>query len=105
MDLFSTLGDAAAWTRAHTSLVLVLYGGMSVVTFVAFAWDKLCAKLQRRRVPEAVLHTLELGCGWPGALAGQLLLRHKSEKLSYRVVLWAIVALHLGLLAYVATRG
>jgi uncharacterized membrane protein YsdA (DUF1294 family) len=89
------LSDAGDWIRAHALVVLALYGGMSLATFLAFAWDKSCAKRGRRRVPEATLHTLELLGGWPGALAGQRWLRHKSAKLSYRVVLGLIVALHL----------
>jgi len=75
-------------------IVLALYGAASLVTFAAFAWDKLCAKRGLRRIPESTLHLFELCGGWPGALAGQALLRHKSAKLSYRVVLWAVVALH-----------
>lgn len=88
--------------------VAAVYGGMSLVTFVAFAWDKSRAKRAERRVPERTLHLLELLGGWPGALAGQRWLRHKSEKLSYRVVLWAIVALHVagwGAYAYFELRG
>jgi uncharacterized membrane protein YsdA (DUF1294 family) len=89
-------------------LVAAVYAGMSLVTFVAFAWDKSRAKRAQRRVPERTLHLLELLGGWPGALAGQRWLRHKSEKLSYRIVLWVIVLLHLagwGAFAYYAARG
>lgn len=84
------------------SFVLLAYAGMSVVTFAAFAWDKSCAVRGARRVPENTLHLFELLGGWPGALAAQALLRHKSSKLSYRVVLWAIVALHAGVWALAA---
>ena len=93
---------------APAIFVASVYAGMSLVTFVAFAWDKRCAVRAKRRVPERTLHTLELLGGWPGALAGQRWLRHKSEKLSYRIVLWAIVALHLagwGAFAYFSARG
>jgi uncharacterized membrane protein YsdA (DUF1294 family) len=83
------------WIRANVLVVLALYAAMSLATFVAFAWDKSCARRGRRRVPENTLHLLELLCGWPGALAGQRWLRHKSAKLSYRIVLWAIVAVHV----------
>ena len=68
---------------------------MSVVTFVAYGWDKRQAKLDGFRVPEKTLHVLALCCGWIGALIGQKYFRHKTIKLSFRVVLWAIVALHV----------
>jgi uncharacterized membrane protein YsdA (DUF1294 family) len=93
-------------TRAW--IVLAVYAGTSLATFLAFAWDKWSARRGGRRVPEATLHFLELLGGWPGALAGQRWLRHKSAKVSYRVVLWAIVALHLagwGACAYVVATG
>ncbi len=77
--------------------LLAVYAIASVVTFLVFAWDKSCARRGARRVSERALHLLELCGGWPGALAAQGLLRHKSAKLSYRAVLWLIVALHVAL--------
>jgi uncharacterized membrane protein YsdA (DUF1294 family) len=87
------------------SIALAVYAGMSLLTFCAFAWDKSCAARGGARVPESTLHLLELLGGWPGALAGQVLLRHKSAKLSYRIVLWVIIALHaVGWVAYLRLR-
>ena len=74
---------------------LLGYVVMSVFTFVAFAWDNRSAARGRWRTPEATLHLLELLGGFPGALVAQRILRHKSYKLSYRLVLWLIVALHM----------
>jgi uncharacterized membrane protein YsdA (DUF1294 family) len=82
-------------TRTLIVVALAVYAGLSLVTFLVFAWDKRCAVRGQRRVPEATLHLFELCGGWPGALAGQRWLRHKSSKLSYRIVLWLIVAVHL----------
>jgi uncharacterized membrane protein YsdA (DUF1294 family) len=96
------------WIPAHGLVAAAIYAGMSLVTFLAFAWDKSCAKRGRSRVPENTLHLLELLGGWPGALAGQHWLRHKSVKLSYRLVLWLIVALHLagwGAFTYFSVRA
>jgi len=64
----------------------------SVVTFLLYLVDKQASRARRRRVPEANLHLLELIGGWPGALLGQLLLRHKSSKRDYQWVFWCIVA-------------
>lgn len=74
----------------------IAYALMSVVAFGFYAVDKSRAGIGKRRIPEATLHLLELLFGWPGALAGQQLLRHKTRKLSYQVVFWLIVILHVG---------
>lgn len=90
------------WLRGHAMLVLAIYAVASLATFALFAWDKACARRGARRVSERTLHVCELLGGWPGALLAQAWLRHKSAKLSYRVVLWLIVALHLVLWAGLA---
>jgi uncharacterized membrane protein YsdA (DUF1294 family) len=51
-------------------------------------------------VPESTLHLMELLGGWPGALAGQRVFRHKSRKRSYRITLWLIVVLHVLAVGY-----
>ncbi len=82
-------GNAAMWF-----MILTAYAVMSAVTFVAFWVDKRAAARNRWRTPEATLHLLELFGGWPGALLGQHVLRHKSSKARYRLALWAIIVLH-----------
>jgi len=67
---------------------------MSVVTFLAYLMDKRRAVGGTWRIRESMLHLLELGGGWPGALVAQQVLRHKSSKGRYLLVFWAIVALH-----------
>lgn len=73
---------------------------MSVITFVAFYLDKRRAVRHRTRISEKTLHLMELLGGWPGALLGQRLLRHKSRKLPYRVVLGCIALLHIAVWVY-----
>jgi len=70
------------------------YAVVSLVTFAAYGLDKRRAIRGRRRIPERTLHLLELLGGWPGALAGQTLFRHKRRKLSYMAVFAVIVVLH-----------
>ena len=71
---------------------------MSVVTFVCYGIDKRSAQHGRRRIAEARLHLLALLGGWPGAWAGQQFFRHKTQKFSFRIVFWLIVALHVAVI-------
>ncbi|MFT5789845.1 MAG: uncharacterized membrane protein YsdA (DUF1294 family)/cold shock CspA family protein [Shewanella sp.] len=76
------------------ALIYVL--GISSVTFIAYALDKRAARQQRSRAKESRLHLLALLGGWPGALIAQQLLRHKSAKTPFKVLLWITVLLNIG---------
>jgi len=80
--------------------VLGLYLLASVVAFVAYALDKSAARNNQWRTQESTLHLFALVGGWPGALAAQRLLRHKSKKQSFQIVFWAVVALNCGVLGW-----
>lgn len=84
-------------TLAKIYLIAVAFA--SVITFVAFGWDKRRAVVGGGRVPEKILHMLALFGGWPGALLGQQFFRHKTIKFSFRLLLWFVVVLHLALIA------
>jgi len=75
-----------------------LYAVASVACFIAYALDKSAARQGRRRTPERTLLLLGLAGGWPGGLAAQQLLRHKSAKTSFLVKFWFTVLLNLALL-------
>jgi uncharacterized membrane protein YsdA (DUF1294 family) len=76
-------------------IIAVVYGLMSLFTFLFYFIDKRAARLSRPRTSEATLHVLELLGGWPGALLAQRLIRHKNAKVGYQVVFWLIVAVHV----------
>ena len=63
-------------------------------TYLVYASDKKRAQQRRWRIPEIVLHFLELVGGWPGAFTAQRRLRHKCVKLGYQVTFWLVVAFH-----------
>lgn len=73
---------------------------LAAATFAACARDKRAAQRGAARTPEASLHLLELGGGWPGALLAQRWLRHKNRKPSYQFAFWSCVALHEAALLY-----
>jgi uncharacterized membrane protein YsdA (DUF1294 family) len=58
---------------------------------VVYAADKNRVRRGEWRVPEQMLHLVELIGGWPGAFVAQRRLRHKCSKASYQIVFWVIV--------------
>jgi uncharacterized membrane protein YsdA (DUF1294 family) len=77
-------------------VVLGVYGVASVLTFVAYGIDKRRAVRGDWRIRERTLHLMELAGGWPGALAGQAVFRHKRCKGAYMAVFGTIAVGHLG---------
>jgi uncharacterized membrane protein YsdA (DUF1294 family)/cold shock CspA family protein len=80
--------------------VLGVYLLASSCTLIAYKLDKMAAKLSYRRMPEKTLHLWALIGGWPGAILGQKLFRHKSKKLSFQVTFWATIILNCAALAW-----
>ena len=76
------------------NLILIIYGLASTITFMAFGLDKRAAVRGRSRVPESTLHVMELVGGFPGALLGMHVFRHKRRKMRYFLMTWAIILLH-----------
>lgn len=82
-----------------------LYGVASIVAFAAYALDKSAAKNNRWRTPESTLHLFALLGGWPGAVAAQRWLRHKSRKPSFQFVFWTTVVLNCTALGWLAVSA
>lgn len=80
--------------------VVWIYLAASFVAFVAYALDKSAARNDQWRTKESTLHLFALAGGWPGALAAQRLLRHKSSKQSFQFVFWVTVVLNCCALAW-----
>ncbi|MBM4074926.1 MAG: DUF1294 domain-containing protein [Planctomycetes bacterium] len=85
---------------AFFAIYLVLTIGCSIVAFVLYGVDKRKAVRDRPRISERTLHVIALIGGWPGAYLGSRVFRHKSSKMSFRVVSWVIVVIHLLILCY-----
>ena len=91
----SDQGGFARHMMNATVIYLSLVCVMSVVCFAAYGLDKRRAVNRSRRVPEQTLQILALSGGWPGALLGQRQFRHKTKKLSFLIVFWCVVVLHV----------
>ena len=68
---------------------------INVATALLYIYDKSIAGSGRTRVPEAILHLVELLGGTPAAFVAQRLLPHKIHKGSYQAVFWLIVAVQI----------
>lgn len=86
-------------------LVVAAYIAMSVVAFSAYGWDKSSARRGSWRTPESSLHLMGLVGGWPGGLAAQRLLRHKSSKRDFLTVFWVTVFLNVLAFGYLVWAG
>lgn len=81
-------------------VVLVFYLVASAIAFIAYKLDKLAARNDKWRISESTLHLFALVGGWPGALAAQRLLRHKTKKQSFQIEFWVTVILNCGALGW-----
>jgi len=75
--------------------VLWLYLGMSAICFAGYGVDKRAAVSGSWRIPESSLLLPGLLGGWPGAILGQQIFRHKTKKSAFRVQFWSSVVLNV----------
>ena len=85
-------------------LLLVWLGVLSAFTLLLFGWDKLMAKLSRRRIPETSLLFACLVGGAAGGLVGMYLFHHKIRKPKFYVTVPLLVVLDVVLFAVVRMR-
>jgi len=83
------------WRRVHPVYAYLV--GINVIIFLFYGYDKRQSRNKKSRIPELTLHLLALLGGTPGALLGQLSFRHKTKKLSFKIVFLVIVLIQAGL--------
>jgi len=91
------------WFGYTPPLIALVYFIASVISYGLYAKDKMAATNGRWRVPENTLHISALMCGWPGAIIGQQRLRHKTKKVSFRVVFVITLFINISLLGWLHT--
>ncbi|HWH26034.1 MAG TPA: DUF1294 domain-containing protein [Pseudolysinimonas sp.] len=92
------------WTQLPL-WVLALYVGLSIIAFFAYGADKDAARSSKRRIAETTLILLGLLGGWPGAIIGQQVFRHKTAKRSFRAVFWVSVLINVFVFAVLSAPG
>lgn len=88
-------GVAAGVSGLVPVLPVAVYLVMSALSYLMYRSDKIAARREGRRTPEANLHLVDLLGGWPGALIAQQRFRHKTIKQSFQLVFWATVIINL----------
>ncbi|EPS7136197.1 DUF1294 domain-containing protein [Enterobacter ludwigii] len=73
---------------------------INVLTLAMYGADKMAARRAMHRVPEATLLVFGLIGGWPGAIIGQQLFRHKTQKQPFKT--YFIVSVIVSISAMVA---
>lgn len=86
-------------------VILVFYLIASVIAFGAYALDKSAARRDEQRIRETTLQFFALLGGWPGALAAQGMLRHKTRKQSFQLVFWTTVVLNCSALGWLMSAA
>ena len=74
---------------------LPVYLVVSIVAFLAYAFDKRAAREGSWRTSESTLLLIGLVGGWPGALLAQQFFRHKTSKTSFIVGYWITVGVNI----------
>ena len=67
----------------YLGYILLIWNGIVLLIYGA---DKLLAKLQKRRIREAVLLSCAFLLGGCGAMFGMVLFNHKTSKLKFRIL-------------------
>ncbi|EMO4511551.1 MULTISPECIES: DUF1294 domain-containing protein [Enterobacter] len=94
--LFAAIGSLftssplAMWFLLINMLTLVMYGA-----------DKMAARKGMRRVPEATLLVFGVTGGWPGAIVGQQLFRHKTQKQPFKTYFFLSIVVSIAVMAAV----
>ncbi len=91
--LLLILAVAASLSQAN-SLITWLFL-INLLTFTLYGADKYAARASWRRVPESTLLLFGFVGGWPGAICGQALFRHKTQKQPFKTYFFIIVVLNI----------
>lgn len=94
-----------AWQGKLPWAIVVWYVVWGIITFLWYGKDKRAAQSGNRRTPENTLHMLSVLGGWLGAWLAQTYLRHKSQKISFRVVYVITMVLNIALLWFLKSQA
>jgi uncharacterized membrane protein YsdA (DUF1294 family) len=79
---------------AITYLIII-----NIIATILFCADKRRAKKDKRRIPESILHLFELMGGIFSVIFLMFTIRHKNQKMSYKLISFIILALWIFFIA------
>ena len=82
---------------------MAVYVILNIIAFLSYVWDKHKAKNDQWRTRESTLIILAF-FGPFGATAGMLAVRHKTQKLKFKLV-YIFLILHIIAIAYLVYAG
>ncbi len=89
------LFSAATGSLFTSNPVVMWFVLINVLTMAIYGADKMAARKGMRRVPEATLLAFGVTGGWPGAILGQQLFRHKTQKQPFKTYFMLSVILSI----------
>lgn len=92
--VLATMVGAALWHN----LPLTYLAAINLLTLGFYGRDKHCAVKNKYRIPESTLHMLAVAGGTFGAQLGQIIFRHKTRKIKFKIIFVMIVLIHAGLI-------
>ncbi|MBX8459739.1 DUF1294 domain-containing protein [Enterobacter sp. RIT637] len=95
------LFSAAAGSLFTSNPLVIWFVLINVLTMAIYGADKMAARKGMRRVPEATLLAFGVTEGWPGAILGQQLFRHKTQKQPFKTYFMLSVLLSTAAMAAV----
>ncbi|ESN13459.1 inner membrane protein [Enterobacter sp. MGH 24] len=98
---YSLLIFAAIGSLLSSNPVVVWFLLINVLTVVLYGADKMAARKGMRRVPEATLLVFGVTGGWPGAIVGQQLFRHKTQKQPFKTYFFLSIVVSIAVMAAV----
>lgn len=82
--------------------VLIYYLAINVLLFLLMGWDKSRAVKEKLRIPESQIYTLSLIGGGLGGFLGMQVFKHKSRKISFRIVFILSIVVHIFLILWLS---
>lgn len=80
--------------------IILYYIAVNAAAFVMYGADKFFAKKGMRRISEKALILIAALGGAFGAYAGMQIFRHKTKHAKFNISIPVLMAVHLGMLAY-----